>query len=147
MCINKPVGRQSIRTTLGPNAQSAQTPSLFPRWRLGLSILMDGRSDLTNARHGKESLPDSLSGPPDNGNPDLSFQVSFMIFISCYLSRSSVSVPERDDTKCRGFWKSVSCTQSRVRLANEHAQQTVFFPGAHNDNGPGIYDMSVYSPR
>jgi hypothetical protein len=40
---------------------------------------------------------------------------------------------------------------ARCWLANEHAQETGFFPGsgAHNDSDPlvGIYDPGAYSPR
>jgi hypothetical protein len=40
-----------------------------------------------------------------------------------------------------------SCTQIRVGDSQTGTpNQTVFFPGACNDNDPGIYDPSIYSP-
>jgi hypothetical protein len=40
-----------------------------------------------------------------------------------------------------------SCTQIRVGGSQTGTHnQTVSFPGAYNDNDPGIYDPSIYSP-
>ena len=40
-----------------------------------------------------------------------------------------------------------SCTQIRVGGSQTGTpNQTVSFPGAYNDNDPGIYDQSIYSP-
>jgi len=40
-----------------------------------------------------------------------------------------------------------SCTQIRVGGSQTGTpNQTVLFPGAYNDNDPGIYDPSIYSP-
>jgi hypothetical protein len=57
-------------------------------------------------------------------------------------SRDHCPPPSRDTRRCRVL--SILHPNPRRWLPNRHPQPTVSFPGAYNDNDPGIYDPSIY---